>query len=550
MAVAQPERTRRVALYDAYVYDDQVPSFFRWAQQSAASASCCSALFYDERIEDRAPLAYYDERWVTQARVDRVERELDRPGTTAAALATARGHHFAELHEQAARRSRKPVLLLWGARGSGHAARASASASPTSSRTRSSTSTALRPHPDGRGAHTRRPAISSSSSTNDRALPEPRRHRRVRGTEPAPVPAVAAVGGRRTVAGDRRCAGCRERRSDLPSDPRRFRPAAARRRRQAAARCGSRALGAELTPRLYAAPREHDRARRPRLAAHARARTSTTSISIAASTRSGKPLFPVPLGGGQALDGGDLRARTDLAIYAPGVGVAVKARIDWLDNVALGGEPGSRRRLARDAAAASARRPSSIKRAWGEALTPFGTLAVGRMGAHFGLGIAANGGDCEDCDHGDSADRARVRRRRSLGHLLAIAYDITSSGPFTPRKDGGRAIALEPSDAVAGPTLAILKVHSPAALARRAAAGLDERRVRARTSRTARRIATSPRSYLPTAAPRDRRSRATTSSRAASPRPATGGWLRISARAVPPRGRARVPVTRASRSRR
>ena len=27
-----PERTRRVALYSAYVYDEQVPSFFAWAQ--------------------------------------------------------------------------------------------------------------------------------------------------------------------------------------------------------------------------------------------------------------------------------------------------------------------------------------------------------------------------------------------------------------------------------------------------------------------------------------------------------------------------------------
>src|SRR6202042_537132 len=93
MAVAQPDRVRRVALYDAYVYDDQVPSFFRWAQK-AGLGELLFGLYYGERVEDRVPLAYRDDRWVTQARVDHVEGELDRPGTTAAALATARGHHF------------------------------------------------------------------------------------------------------------------------------------------------------------------------------------------------------------------------------------------------------------------------------------------------------------------------------------------------------------------------------------------------------------------------------------------------------------------------
>ncbi|MBA3541801.1 MAG: alpha/beta fold hydrolase, partial [Deltaproteobacteria bacterium] len=112
MAVAQPARVRRVVLYDAYVYDDQVPSFFRWGQKSGFG-ELLFGLFYKERIEDRAPLAYFDERWITQARIDRVEADLDKPGTVAAALATARGHHFAALHE-GLKGFAKPVLLLWG----------------------------------------------------------------------------------------------------------------------------------------------------------------------------------------------------------------------------------------------------------------------------------------------------------------------------------------------------------------------------------------------------------------------------------------------------
>jgi pimeloyl-ACP methyl ester carboxylesterase len=112
MAVAQPARVRRVALYDAYVYDDQVPSFFRWAEKPGLG-ELLFGLYYTERMEDRVPLAFYDERWVTQARVERVEKEMERPGTVAAALATARGHHFAALHEQL-RSFERPVLLLWG----------------------------------------------------------------------------------------------------------------------------------------------------------------------------------------------------------------------------------------------------------------------------------------------------------------------------------------------------------------------------------------------------------------------------------------------------
>jgi pimeloyl-ACP methyl ester carboxylesterase len=112
MAVAQPARVRRVALYAAYVYDDQVPSFFRWAERPLLG-ELLFGLYYRDRIEDRAALAFYDERYVTEGKVSRVETELARPGTVAAALATARRHHFAPLH-RALRSFTRPVLLLWG----------------------------------------------------------------------------------------------------------------------------------------------------------------------------------------------------------------------------------------------------------------------------------------------------------------------------------------------------------------------------------------------------------------------------------------------------
>ena len=278
----------------------------------------------------------------------------------------------------------------------------------------------------------------------------------------------------------------------------------------------------ELTPRQYAAPRESTEVVLHGALRAREAHLYNLDLDRGLDSR-GLPLFPVPLGGGQTLDSADLRARTDIAVYARGVGVAVKARIDWLDNVALGGQPD----LAGGSPATSGgQRPTVVvvKRAWAEALTPFGTLAVGRMGAHFGLGIAANGGDCEDCDHGDAADRLAFVAPIA-GHLIALAYDIASSGPFTPSKDGGHAINLEPSDRAAGPTLALLKIHSPAALARRAAAGLSSLEYGVYVSHRAQ-DRDVPASYLTAAPP----ATFTSSDLVARGFSAigTGGWLRFS----------------------
>jgi pimeloyl-ACP methyl ester carboxylesterase len=112
MALEQPARVRRIALYAAYVFEAQVPSFFRWARVDGVGEALF-ALYYRERAEDRAALAYHDERFVTQARVDRIEAELHRPGAVAAALATARGQRYADVEGRYATIA-QPTLLLWG----------------------------------------------------------------------------------------------------------------------------------------------------------------------------------------------------------------------------------------------------------------------------------------------------------------------------------------------------------------------------------------------------------------------------------------------------
>ena len=231
-------------------------------------------------------------------------------------------------------------------------------------------------------------------------------------------------------------------------------------------------LGAELTPRAFITPNDETRVE---LHGYLRIRQEAlVNFDLDRGlTPSGAPLFPVPLGGGQVLDGGDLRARTDLSIYPRGAGVAIKARLDLLDNLGWGSTPEVGTGRAPTPAASSGQAAFTaiaVKRVWGEVLTPLGVLAAGRMGAHWGLGMSANGGDCEECDGGDSADRLALITPIA-GHYLAVAYDLTSSGPFARRPNDTRVIDLEPSDDVATVTAAWMRVKTPAVRLRRAAAG-------------------------------------------------------------------------------
>jgi uncharacterized protein (TIGR04551 family) len=469
MAVAQPARTRRVALYSAYVYDEQVPGFFRWAQAGSHGGGALFTLFYKQRIEDRAPLAYYDERWVTQARVDRVEAELDRPGTTAAALATVRGHHFEALHD-ALTTFDKPVLLLWGAQdivtpvSYGHRLAAELQNAEIVVYERCGHI----PMVEARNPSTRRLLAFLDQDARQAqpltapAQPEPPATDGGAAPADAPSGGGASGGGSGTVSTSIDPADLQPPRRPTQPNLVRYDPLTF---------AGDLvASGAELVPRQYAAPRE-----KTEVVVHGILRVRESGLYNLDLDRgldpSGQPLFPVPLDpDAQLLEVGDIRARTDLAIYPRGVGVAVKARIDWLDNVSIGGTPDLR---GGSPATTPGQRPSvaTVKRAWGEVLTPIGTVVAGRTGVHFGLGILANSGDCEDCDHGDAGDRAAIITPLA-DHLFAFAYDIASRGPFTPAPDGGHNVLLEPSGSVSGPTFAMFKTHSPATLARRADAGM------------------------------------------------------------------------------
>ena len=112
IALKAPDRVTRLALYDAWVYDDQLPTLFLWARARGVGEALFG-LFYNERPEDKLAQAFFDPTIIPEQLVEDIERNLARPGTRAAALAAVRGMRYAEL----ARRYReidKPALLLWG----------------------------------------------------------------------------------------------------------------------------------------------------------------------------------------------------------------------------------------------------------------------------------------------------------------------------------------------------------------------------------------------------------------------------------------------------
>lgn len=112
LALGAPERVTRIALYDAWVYEEQLPTTFLMSR-AAGLGEILFTLFYDQRPDERLALAFYNKDFLTEKLAEDVEKSLDRPGTGAAQLAAVRGQRFTEQQEKY-RTIDKPVLLLWG----------------------------------------------------------------------------------------------------------------------------------------------------------------------------------------------------------------------------------------------------------------------------------------------------------------------------------------------------------------------------------------------------------------------------------------------------
>lgn len=110
--VHAPSKVDRFVLISPYAYDAQIPTFFHWAQAPGVGETLFGA-FYKSAVDERIGLGFYDKKWVTQALVDSVEKAMDRPGTVAAALASARGQNFVAL-EPRYHSVTQPALVLVG----------------------------------------------------------------------------------------------------------------------------------------------------------------------------------------------------------------------------------------------------------------------------------------------------------------------------------------------------------------------------------------------------------------------------------------------------
>lgn len=111
-ALAQPQQIERIALYDAWVYDDQLPSMFHMARAQGVGEILFS-LFYDQRADERIALGFYDPEIIPEKLVEEVDVAFARPGTRFAALEAVRGMKFDEM-ETRYHRITVPTLLLWG----------------------------------------------------------------------------------------------------------------------------------------------------------------------------------------------------------------------------------------------------------------------------------------------------------------------------------------------------------------------------------------------------------------------------------------------------
>lgn len=112
LALLEPKKVSRIALYDAWVYEEQIPMTFLWSRADGMGEFLIGA-FYDERSDDKIAIAFHDQKYVTEELIETVEDQLSRPGTKAAALAAIRGQRYEDVQKSYPKID-VPVLLLWG----------------------------------------------------------------------------------------------------------------------------------------------------------------------------------------------------------------------------------------------------------------------------------------------------------------------------------------------------------------------------------------------------------------------------------------------------
>lgn len=99
-----------------------------------------------------------------------------------------------------------------------------------------------------------------------------------------------------------------------------------------------------------------------------------------------------------------------------------------------------------------------VKELYGEVETLLGKLSVGRMDSHWGLGIRANDGDCEDCDYGVSYERIQFTTKIWELYVRA-SLDWPDEGLFSRviEREGGQPYDISQLDDVDQYTVAVFR---------------------------------------------------------------------------------------------
>ena len=112
----------------------------------------------------------------------------------------------------------------------------------------------------------------------------------------------------------------------------------------------------------------------------------------------------------------------------------------------------------------SDRNSITVKRVWGEYMTPVGLLRFGRMPSHWGLGVLANSGDGYDSDYQSTADRIMfVTGIKSLDLYFSAMWDFANEGAIsrTPHEQQGQPYDLGQLDDVNQYAVAIVRRRAP-----------------------------------------------------------------------------------------
>lgn len=156
--------------------------------------------------------------------------------------------------------------------------------------------------------------------------------------------------------------------------------------------------------------------------------------------------------------------------------VAIRMQMDVFDNLVFGSTPESgftaAHRYQYDIFNETQISPRSglngfkdsiaVKRAYGEVSTPLGIFRFGRMGAHWGLGMQWNDGNCLDCDHGDTVDRLMFVTEIFDGIYVAPMLDFNVEGLLASSRTGiGADTDLSNLDDSHSYNLAIAKRDTP-----------------------------------------------------------------------------------------